>query len=66
MYDELLEKLQNGRTEFERKLNAEKQKLQDVLNVRKTRKRNDGNENERTNGKIDRRATSRMEKLDGK
>ena len=35
MYVELLEELENGRIEFERKLNAEKQKWQEALNVSK-------------------------------
>ena len=66
MQDELLERLQNKRIEFEIKLNAEKQKWQVALNVRRTRKRSGGNENERTNGKIDRRAINRIEKWDGR
>ena len=66
MYAELLQKLESEQVEFERKLNAEKQKWQGALNISKLEKKNDGNENERTNGKMDRRATGRMEKCDGK
>ena len=39
MYDELLERLQNKRTEFEIKLNAEKQKWQVALSKKNSKEK---------------------------